>query len=828
MRPDFCACLQRIKTFFGIPFDGRLAMEEDDIQRRREIARYDLQQRALQSSDKGLGLLLDRARLQRATIEKEAIQRSQDDVYARKLKGYKQGAVAPPSVEILLKWVGKNERLELATLVQKVNRLKAALHRFELHGKRVFNVHVRDMPMSTKERHTRQEMFAHNRRMKKLAIEGEHQITLDGLDEAKLRRRSITENALKRAEELQGGEWAKIPFPSDSVKETLKWFEETARQRVLGKQLKEQARVTRHTGTQGTGNFSRAPSAGSRFSRGASAPMWGPMDANRIYDAPELMIKALEYRFPTVFDAWCFFDPDSTWDVSAAVFRTKAALLRLPEEPVDVEAVIRKLDTSGEESVGPLDFVNVLKWHELEMKMSDLRESFDAAARRRKVVADVALRRSAEPPSRRPPTEGRASVSDEVAKEDERQRKEKFRKLQAESAAKQQRMRELFGPPQIVKDFARQRDWKRLLDLQVEVLRLSGAVNEIRVAGQQDVLGVSCEDLSFRYYQRCSLFYDIPNQERDEAATMIQRSLRAVKAWRENEQLRSLKGLDANKWGFGRGESREEAVQVLRRVVLESGFVIYGASESYTDLGDAEMLALEALSAEEARANKVRADLTEARESVDDLEHWAIAEIKVQGSMGGERNFLMRLTAEAVCILLGEGGEDAPAWDSVTKLLHAKDFKQRLLSYDSDDTSDDSFRRLAADDRYAQSICHPDFEPQQTGKAAEGLCRWVRAVCSYKQWLLEKLAKEQEQHVGEEGRGESAQQPEHDAQMTQMSALFGRTLTLGSAPGCSTEQPLEHQDPAEDACNTINGAGAALLGRTYTIAPPPEDTVGTI
>ena len=92
----------------------------------------------------------------------------------------------------------------------------------------------------------------------------------------------------------------------------------------------------------------------------------------------------------------------------------------------------------------------------------------------------------------------------------------------------------------------------------------------------------------------------------------------------------------------------------------------------------------------------------------------------------------------------------------------------------------------------------------------------------------ESRAKEQEQHVGEEGRGESAQQPEHDAQMTQMSALFGRTLTLGSAPGCSTEQPLEHQDPAEDACNTINGAGAALLGRTYTIAPPPEDTVGTI
>ena len=85
-----------------------------------------------------------------------------------------------------------------------------------------------------------------------------------------------------------------------------------------------------------------------------------------------------------------------------------------------------------------------------------------------------------------------------------------------------------------------------------------------------------------------------------------------------------------------------------------------------------------------------------------------------------------------------------PEWGSVTKLLHEKDFKQRLLSYDSDDTVDESFRRLATVSRYSQSICHPDFEPKRTGKAAEGLCLWVRAVCTYKLWLLDRLAKEQQ------------------------------------------------------------------------------------
>jgi hypothetical protein len=200
-------------------------------------------------------------------------------------KGYKHGAAVPPEVETLLKWVGKNDRLDLAQLVQKVNRLKAAMLRFKLHGNKVFNVNVNHLPMATKERMKRAEMFAHNREMKKLAIEGEHQIVIDGLDEAKLRRRSIAEKALKRAELLQANQWAQIEFPSKSVKAALQWFEETAHKRVLG-QLEEQTLAqSQAPGTSGTApaNFSRVPSSAE----------WGPMDANRIYAAPELMISTV-------------------------------------------------------------------------------------------------------------------------------------------------------------------------------------------------------------------------------------------------------------------------------------------------------------------------------------------------------------------------------------------------------------------------------------------------------------------------------------------------------------------------------------------------------
>ena len=244
---------------------------------------------------------------------------------------------------------------------------------------------------------------------------------------------------------------------------------------------------------------------------------------------------ALQYRFPTIFDAWCFFDPDSTWDVPAADFRKRSAMLRLGEEPVDVEGVIRKLDTTGQESVGPLDFVNVLKWHELGAGVSDLRVSFDAAAKRQYLAADVAMRRSREPPRKRLAEDSlKWCAADEVAQEGERQRRDKTRRLAAERAAKQQRMRELYGPPQIIKDYARKRDWKRLQDLEVDVVRLSCSMDEMRVAAQKECLGVRCEELSLRYYERCSVFYGIPAAERDDAVRMIQRSLRACTAWRHN------------------------------------------------------------------------------------------------------------------------------------------------------------------------------------------------------------------------------------------------------------------------------------------------------
>ena len=227
--------MRRIKSFFGIPVDGRLGMDEEDVQRRKEVARQDLQKRQMQQSDKGISMLLDRARLSRNDIVADAISRSQDDVYARKLRGYKHGAVAEaPAVEDLLKWAPKLDALELSQLALQVKRMQAAIHRFRSQGKRLFNCNICDLAVSTKLAHTRQEMFVHNRHMRKLAIEGEHQLVLDGLDQAKLRRRHITEAALRRAEKLQAGEWSRIEVPSPSVSHALEWFQEAAKWRVLG------------------------------------------------------------------------------------------------------------------------------------------------------------------------------------------------------------------------------------------------------------------------------------------------------------------------------------------------------------------------------------------------------------------------------------------------------------------------------------------------------------------------------------------------------------------------------------------------------------------
>jgi len=582
---------KRIKTFFGIPFDGRLAMSENDVQRRKDVARHDLKARELQLSDRGLSVLLDRARLRRAAIVTDAVQRSQDDMYARKLKGFKTGAVVPPPAEVLLKWVGKNDRVELAALVQKVNSIKAAILRFKLHGNKVFDVRVADMAMSTRERVKRQDLFAHNREMRRLAIEGEHQLILDGLDEAKLRRRAISDEALKRADSLQHREWANIPFPSQSVKQALRWFEDIARARVLGDDFKKPAKHSPAQMPLGSGAcITHAPSImrAASFGRVVSSSRWGAMTATRICAAPVLLIAALEYRFVTIYDAWCFFDPDASWDVSTANFRKKAALLQLAEEPCDIEGVIRKLDPTGLNVVGPLDFINVLKWHELGGGMGDLRASFDAAAARRLFAAPVALRRSRDPAHRRVPAPT-MTVAEEVQAEDSRLRREKSRKLLAQNSAKQARMKELLGPPQMIKDYARQRDCKGLLELETQRLRLSCAVDAMHVAALQPVLNVEAAELSYSFYQRVSAHYNLAQQERYPAAAMIQRSLRAVTAWRCNAQLQQLKIANATVWGFGRGETREKVVEALQHAACECGYGVRGDVELCSDVGNAEV-----------------------------------------------------------------------------------------------------------------------------------------------------------------------------------------------------------------------------------------------
>jgi len=49
-----------------------------------------------------------------------------------------------------------------------------------------------------------------------------------------------------------------------------------------------------------------------------------------------------------------------------------------------------------------------------------------------------------------------------------------------------------------------------------------------------------------------------------------------------------------------------QVVEVLKRAAIDCGcYMVYGQSESYTDLGNAQLLALDAVSAEEARWNKV-------------------------------------------------------------------------------------------------------------------------------------------------------------------------------------------------------------------------------
>ena len=94
-----------------------------------------------------------------------------------------------------------------------------------------------------------------------------------------------------------------------------------------------------------------------------------------------------------------------------------------------------------------------MKWQEFGGSANDMRMAFDEAYVRRKVVKDVALKRSRVPPKMRPEMGDRESVSEEVAAEDERQRREKRRNHFVENAAKERKLRELYGPPQVSNHF---------------------------------------------------------------------------------------------------------------------------------------------------------------------------------------------------------------------------------------------------------------------------------------------------------------------------------------------------------------------------------------
>jgi hypothetical protein len=151
-----------------------------------------------------------------------------------------------------------------------------------------------------------------------------------------------------------------------------------------------------------------------------------------------------------------------------------------------------------------------------------------------------------------------------------------------------------------------------------------------------------------------------------------------------------------------------------------------------------------------------------AKMRVHELEHWAIAEIKTQGPLQGPKNLLVRLTGEAVFILLvgsekvgqireasGKAkkpcgmdvGGDVVTWDDVAKLLSSRNFKEQLKEFNVNDVHDRRFQLLAMEKRYSESICHADFNVESVGRAAEGLCSWIRAVCSYKQVLSDYVVR---------------------------------------------------------------------------------------
>jgi dynein heavy chain len=139
--------------------------------------------------------------------------------------------------------------------------------------------------------------------------------------------------------------------------------------------------------------------------------------------------------------------------------------------------------------------------------------------------------------------------------------------------------------------------------------------------------------------------------------------------------------------------------------------------------------------------DECQADLAEAlpalEAAVEALKTLTKSDLVLVKSMQKPPNGV-RIVMETVCILLGVAPEKVKGpdgknvndyWDAAKKhLLSDPKFMTRLLKYDKDSLSDEIAAALAP------YITDPEFQPDKVAKAssaAEGLCKFVRAMCTY-------------------------------------------------------------------------------------------------
>lgn len=114
---------------------------------------------------------------------------------------------------------------------------------------------------------------------------------------------------------------------------------------------------------------------------------------------------------------------------------------------------------------------------------------------------------------------------------------------------------------------------------------------------------------------------------------------------------------------------------------------------------------------------------------------------------------LIKLALEAACVMLGiqpkitEVGEgknmrkEFDYWGKAKKLLNEhKKFLESLVKYDKDNIPDD---RLGKIKEYLEN---PKFKPEvikNASEAAEGICKWVIAICKYNDVAVNVRPKQQ-------------------------------------------------------------------------------------